>query len=264
MILPLASGTFEPLAPSDRSADWAVTGRLGGVSTGPYASANIADHVGDERDSVVLNREKLADLVTLNQGDLAVMAPVHGSANAWVSVPGATDSVDALITEQPNIGLVAMGADCATIGIMATRMGRDFGDECAAVAVAAVHCGWQGLCSDVLGVTLGELRSWGATEFTVVIGPSICGSCYQVDSTRINRVRQDCATHIAQAALSLEGGIDIRAGLLADLTARGIDAQVIGGCTYESPDELFSFRRDHVTGRQGLIIALKESGHERI
>ena len=65
MILPLASGELSPLAPSDRSADWAVTGRLGGVSLEPFATANVGDHVGDAPDAVSINRNLLADLVGL-------------------------------------------------------------------------------------------------------------------------------------------------------------------------------------------------------
>ena len=259
MILPLASGSFEPLAPSDRSADWAVTGRLGGVSTGPFATANLADHVGDSPDSVAANRERLASLVKLDAHSLAVMAPVHGADFAWMQSPGTALSVDAVITDQPNIGLVAMGADCATIGIVGNAtLGGGSGSR----VIAAVHCGWQGLCRDVLGATLDEMARWGATSFGAVIGPTICGICYRVDSDRVERVRRECAAHVAESALSAEGGIDVRAGLLADLAARGIDAHLVGGCTYENPKDLFSYRRDQITGRQGLIIALKESAHD--
>lgn len=258
MILPLARGTFEPLAPSDRSADWAVTGRLGGVSSGPYAGANIADHVGDTPEAVATNREQLAQILELTADDLAMMKPVHGADFHWMNAAGTADAVDAVITDQPHIGLVAMGADCATIGIIGTRSSWS---EPNSRVIAAVHCGWQGLCRNVLGATLDEMMKHGVTTFEAVIGPAICGECYRVGNDRIDRVRGECAPHIAQAALVSPGGIDVRAGLLADLEARGIKARVVGGCTYEASDELFSYRRDHITGRQGLIITLKESPH---
>lgn len=256
MILPLASGTFEPLAPSDRSADWAVTGRLGGVSSGLYASANIADHVGDTPESVAINREQLAHILGLTADDLVLMKPVHGADFLWMSTPGTAEAVDAVITDQPRIGLVAMGADCATIGIVGTRSPWSAPNS---RVIAAVHCGWQGLCRNVLGATLEEMKRLGVTTFEAVIGPAICGDCYRVGEDRIERIRVECATHIAQAALVSPGGIDVRAGLLADLGARSIPVRVVGGCTYEEPDQFFSYRRDHVTGRQGLGITLKES-----
>lgn len=78
MILPLASGVFPSLAPSDRSAFWAVTGRLGGVSAGAFSSANLADHVGDQSVHVDSNRAALAALVGVERSNLVVMTPVHG------------------------------------------------------------------------------------------------------------------------------------------------------------------------------------------
>jgi polyphenol oxidase len=251
MILPLASGEFAPLAPSDRSADWAVTGRLGGVSRGSFAGANVADHVGDEKDSVDSNRTSLGELVGLTGENLSYMSPVHGAGFTWVTSAGHAGNVDALITDQPGIGLVAMGADCATLGIYGSRIE-------APPVVAAVHCGWQGLCLDVVGATFTEMRSVGVIDYHVVIGPAICGTCFEVDQTRIDRVKTECSEPVAQAALSHPHGIDIRAGLTAQLQSVGIAFELVSGCTFENPSELFSYRRDGVTGRQALVIALKE------
>jgi YfiH family protein len=252
MILPLASGEFAPLAPSDRSATWAVTGRLGGVSLGPFAGANVAEHVGDHSDSVALNRSSLAELVGLAAGNLSLMAPVHGAAVTWVTSAGYSGECDSLITDRPGIGLVAMGADCAPIGIFGRRPNQP-------PVIAAVHCGWQGLCLDVLGATLNEMHSVGVSDFHAVIGPTICGNCFKAEQPRLDRVAADCSDSVAQAALSTAGGIDIRAALIAQLQEHGITYELVSGCTYENPSELFSYRRDGVTGRQALILALKES-----
>jgi copper oxidase (laccase) domain-containing protein len=53
-------------------------------------------------------------------------------------------------------------------------------------------------------------------------------------------------------------GIDVREGVRARLRDLGVEARRIrtaGGCTVEDPD-LFSFRRDGVTGRQGIGLRL--------
>ena len=252
MILPLASGEFPSLAPSDRSAIWAVTGRLGGKSGGAFSSANLADHVGDHPQDVESNRASLAELVGLERANLAIMAPVHGGEVARVRMAGTVDSVDSLITEELGIGLVAMGADCATVGICGFR-------ENGQQIIAAIHCGWKGLCADVLGHTVQALFDIGASSFQAVLGPAICGNCYQVSQERLQEVRDLCRADIANAALSKTGGIDVRAGLQVQLSEYGISSELIGGCTAEFSRELFSYRRDGRTGRQGLILALKES-----
>jgi len=249
MVLPLASGEFAPLAPSGRPAFWAVTGRLGGVSRGPFDQANLADHVGDSLAAVMENRASLAAVVDLSSEHLVHMAPVHGSSHAFVDSGGQAGEVDALITTSDTLGLVALGADCATVGIHA------WGPE-SGVAIAAVHCGWKGLCADVLGATLAQLRSLGATKFQAVIGPAICGGCYKVGEERIQSVTESCAPDVARAALAFAGGIDVREGLFVALTVAGIPTQIAGGCTFENSEELFSYRRNNVTGRQGLVIRI--------
>ena len=251
MILPLASGEFAPLAPSDRSATWAVTGRLGGVSLGSFAGANVADHVGDQSEAVALNRSLLAELVGLTAVNLSFMTPVHGAAVTWVTSAGDTGECDSLISDTPGIGLVAMGADCAPIGIYGSRTDQS-------PVIAAVHCGWQGLCLDVVGATLTEMRSAGVNDFHVVIGPTICGNCFKVEQLRLDRVAANCSDSVAQAALSTAGGIDIQAALIAQFQEHGVTCDLVSECTYENASELFSYRRDGVTGRQALVLTLKE------
>ena len=112
------------------------------------------------------------------------------------------------------------------------------------------------MCADVLGATLAQLRSLGATKFQAVIGPAICGGCYKVGEERIQSVTESCAPDVARAALAFAGGIDVREGLFVALTVAGIPTQIAGGCTFENSEELFSYRRNNVTGRQGLVIRI--------
>lgn len=253
-LLPLASGSFLPLAPSGRSAIWAVTGRLGGLSGGVFSGANLADHVGDQHEHVESNRSSLAEIVGIQSTDLAIMEQVHGGRVATVRSAGKVDSADALVTEVTGIGLVALGADCATVGICGSRSNGE-------LLIAALHCGWLGLCADILGNTLREMSQQGAVTFRAILGPAICGDCYQVPAERVHQVRDSCQEVIAVAALDKPGGIDVGLGLRAQLTEWGIPHESLGDCTAESRQELFSFRRDGRTGRQGLALALKGSAH---
>jgi copper oxidase (laccase) domain-containing protein len=42
------------------------------------------------------------------------------------------------------------------------------------------------------------------------------------------------------------------------LMSAGIEPVVVGGCTYENPKTLFSYRRENRTGRQGIVVAMCE------
>jgi copper oxidase (laccase) domain-containing protein len=95
----------------------------------------------------------------------------------------------------------------------------------------------------------------------VVIGPSVCGSCYPVPPERAAQVVERCSATVSDAALAHcpdgQPGSDVAAGVIARLGERGVAADLViraGGCTVEDP-ALFSHRRDGVTGRQGVVIA---------
>jgi hypothetical protein len=87
------------------------------------------------------------------------------------------------------------------------------------------------------------------------IGPAICPACYEVSE----EVRDEVAAVAPAAFARTRTGtpaVDVRAGVAEQLLARGISAEIVGGCTFES-DELYSFRRDAVTGRQAGVIVLR-------
>lgn len=252
MILPLASGVFTSVAPGDRPASWAVTGRLGGHSAGDYFQANIAQHVGDDPHSVSRNLEDLAGLVHIQGRDLALMQPVHGNSIGRVAHPGIVPGVDSLVSDQFHVGLVAMGADCVPLILYGSR-----GIE--KPIISAIHCGWKGLVAGVVTATITELRLRGVSEIQSVVGPAICGSCYSVSQDRRELVRTSTPVDVSEAALGISGGIDVRAGVLSQLARENVSSIVVGGCTFENPETLFSYRKSRKTGRQGIIITMHEN-----
>lgn len=242
-MLTYAEGTFE--APTGgRPVRWAATGRLGGVSDGDFASLNLADHVGDRLDAVQANRERV---VAWAQTDgLALMAAEHGGRVRIVDEPGTDVGGDALVTARPGVALVALAADCVPIVLADARMG----------VIAAVHCGWRGLVAGIVPNALAAMRALGAQRVQAVIGPSICGSCYGVPAERVALVRD--AVPGAQAAAACREtdqgwAIDVAGGVSAALADAGVAWTRVPGCTAERAD-LFSFRRDARTGRQGMIV----------
>jgi polyphenol oxidase len=84
-------------------------------------------------------------------------------------------------------------------------------------------------------------------------GPAICGGCYEVPAQMQARV-----SAIAPAARCVTStgtsGLDIAAGVRAQLAGAGVASITAAGrCTRESAD-LYSYRRDGITGRfAGLV-----------
>ena len=215
------------------------TNRTGGVSTGAFSSLNLALHVGDEPALVLENRRVLGQEI----GEHQYMEQVHG--NRVVIVEAVSDeppTADALVTGIPGVALAVMVADC--IPLLLTSK----------VAVAAVHVGRKGLMNSVALGAIAAMREIGATQISAVIGPSICGRCYEVSQEIFDEVT---AVHPAAAATTLSGtpSLDLPAALEKVLLAEGVSISFDRGCTVEDP-ALFSYRRDGVTGRQAGIVWL--------
>jgi YfiH family protein len=224
----------------------------GGSSRSPYAWANLGSHVGDDPAAVVANRHALAEALGVQARAMTFMHPDHGRGVATVSeptgvAPGAEiTSVDALVTTTAGIGLVALAADCVPVILVEPVTG----------VVAAVHSGWRGLALDVLGAAVGQMVAVGACaqDVQAILGPAICGSCYPVPAERVEevaRVRPEAVT----TAPDGQPALDLRAGLAARLDELGATSTFIGGCTAEDR-ELYSHRRDGLTGRQGGAVAI--------
>lgn len=232
-------------APGGHPATWVATGRSGGVSVAPYASLNLAGHVGDDGACVEQNLERVARAAGAHAW--AVADAVHGADVAVVTAPGIVTGVDALVTSVPGLALVALGADCVDVALAS------------GASVAVAHAGWTGVVVGVIPAVVAALReSSGVADAVAIIGPSVCGRCYPVPDERIARVRRECevADRMVVTAANGQQGLDVAAGVLAQLA--DLDVQVVWHdkrCTREH-DDLFSYRRDGRTGRQGVAVCL--------
>jgi len=204
--------------------------------------------VGDDPANVEANLALVSGLLGLPRRRVVTMGAAHGARIAVVNEPGHIEGVDALISTSPDLALVALGADCATIALSGAGI------------IGVVHCGWRGLVADVLGAAVARMRSEGAGSLDAVIGPAVCGRCYPVSPERIQELVSAVSSGVGACAVSTSSdgqtSIDIRAGVCERLAELGVPTQVIGGCTVED-EALFSHRRDGVTGRQGIVVAFE-------
>ncbi len=220
--------------------------RFGGVSTGPYGELNFADYVGDDPLHVVQNLAVAQS--SMHASDLAVMNAEHGVRVHHVKAGGLCPPADILICQSPNIALLALSADCVTFTIVDTSSG---------VCLVA-HSGWRGLAQDIVKVALHNFVDSGGqlSSSIAVVGPAICGECYQVDAERVGAVSQ----FVPQAVVD-ETHLDIAAGVQAQL--QNVVSQVIrySECNFEN-ESLFSYRRaaGSSTGRGGMAVMLSEAG----
>lgn len=223
------------------------TSRSGGVSLPPYAELNLADHVRDEPDAVEKNR----GIVSAHAGaPVSFLNAAHGIAVARITTAdhGRLPSADILVTTVPGVALGAIAADCAAVLLHDGETG----------AVAAVHCGREGLYEGVIDTAvsaLTELQDKPADGASLMasIGPSICGRCYEVPQHMQERV---VARHPDARSLTRAGtpALDIARAIESRLHALGLVTVTRSRiCTFENAN-YFSHRRDGVTGRHAGVV----------
>lgn len=218
---------------------YSFTNRTGGVSTGAFASLNFGLHVGDDSIAVKSNRKVLQERL----GPVQFMSQEHGNKIALIENVIEIDPVaDSLVTGIPGISLAVQVADCIPLLLSSSE------------AVAAVHVGRKGLVNAVALRTLELMRDMGATSISAIIGPAICGKCYEVSEDIFNEVVE---LHPSAAAKRGDGtfALDLPAALTKVLEGEGVTVSHEGNCTVED-SQLFSYRRDGVTGRQVGVISL--------
>ena len=227
-----------------------MTTRQGGVSQGPYASCNLAGHVGDDPQAVSWNRAWV-------QGQLALpRAPcwldqVHGNRVLTTAQWHPGVQADGLVSMATGEVLAILAADCLPI-LLCHRDGH---------AIAALHAGWRGLAAGIIErgvVAMGcdprDLMAW--------VGPGISQTHY--------RIGMDVASRLA-AALPSAGQALRPSGkehMLADLPqmarlaleAAGVTSISMSSCcTVQDAAHWFSYRRDGTTGRMAALIWLIEA-----
>jgi len=230
---------------------WGVfTTRAGGVSCAPYDGLDLALHVGDDPGAVRRNRTALASAVDLHPPRLVFAEQVHGAGVATVRAPaaGPVPGVDALVTATPGLGLVVLAADCLPVLLA----------DAAAGVVGAAHAGRQGLAAGVLPATVQAMVGLGAApaQITAVLGPAVCGRCYEVPADLASEVEAQVP---GSRSTTRQGtnSVDLAAGADAVLRRLGLQRVArVGGCTLERQD-LFSYRRDGRTGRHAGLVQLR-------
>ena len=211
------------------------TDRRKGASLGVYDSLNFGFHVGDDPVAVASNRSQLGKTQFMNQ--------VHGSEIVVIDQILEQDpTCDALITTTRGISLAVMVADCIPLLLISKE------------AVGAVHVGRAGLINKVALKALHQMRMLGAIEVHAILGPSICGQCYEVPF----QMQQDViADHPRAFATTRHGtpALDLPAALIADLSAQGVTYEASTICTMEDP-LYFSHRLRNPTGRFAGVVSL--------
>ena len=225
--------------------------RTGGVSNTPYATLNLAEHVGDDPTAVATNRKLLFQQTGLKNWQYC--RQVHG--NCVIAVDDTTGAslepppeADALISACRGVALGIFTADCVPIFIL----------DIETPAIGLAHAGWRGTFARVAVNTLAEMKTCFGTVIEncrIHLGPAIQKCCYTVSTELLTQFaeRFGCSVHDG-THLNLQAA-NVNQLVEAGLPATSISISPL--CTACRTDLFYSHRAENgQTGRMLSYIQL--------
>jgi hypothetical protein len=245
----------------------AVTTRHGGVSGGPHGSLNLALHVGDDPERVIVNRERAARAFGVELDDVVFAQQVHGARAAVVGSPergrgsrridDAIPSADILVTTALDTTLAILVADCVPMALLDPE----------ARVLAVVHAGWRGTAAQASTRALGAMGALGARPERVIafIGPGAHPAHYQIDAEVHRALADAVAPHSLPPEVARPDGpghwkVDLMAANRQQLELAGVTHGHILDCgVTTADDDYFSDRAARPCGRFALLARLTGS-----
>ncbi len=214
-------------------------GRVGGISTGPFATFNLAEWVGDDPNTVTENRRRW-DACYPNL-HVARLAQVHGKLVRHIdhTYDGKRYEGDGMVTATRGIALGIFTADCVPI-LMVDAERRVAG---------ALHAGWRGTLAGIAAQGTRAMVELGAQPAAIraALGPSIGICCFEVDASLAEQFASQVPGARDHMGIGQPGKayLDLRAIICGQLERAGLDPQSIanvGPCTRCANDLYFSRR----------------------
>lgn len=232
--------------------------RTGGCSSLFSGGLNLSYNVGDDREKVLANRQKMAAALDFPLERAVACQQVHSTHVAVVTerdagkgtltLADAIPETDGMVTDCHRLPLLISYADCVPILLADTRTG----------AVGAVHGGWRGSVGKIVPHALNVMKEAFGTEpgdVVAGIGPSIGPCCYEVGQEVADRAAEypSCLTPHRPGHYML----DLWQLNTLELLEAGVPREQIyraDCCTSCHKDRFFSYRAEK--GKTGRLYAV--------
>lgn len=188
----------------------------------------------------------------LSTSEVPSQSPEEAAEGASIELPEA----DGLFTDRSNRSVWVCSADCSPVLIADPQTGQ----------VAAIHAGWRGTAAEIVPVAIARLQAQGSPlkQLKIAIGPAISGEVYQVQEQVAAQVcatlvETDTPDSILQVVKALPNSpvledpepgkvrLDVRRVIQLQLQKLEIPSEQVAiapYCTYQDPENFFSYRRE--------------------
>jgi polyphenol oxidase len=224
-----------------------------------WVSGNKPRFTSDQESDYKEFRKELAISCDAETKQFVFPRQTHSDNIAIVQSEYDTNSIsdtDALITNEPGLFVCVQTADCVPILLF----------DPVKKVVAAVHAGWRGTVTKILGKTVQQMIEkfeCQPSDIVAGIGPSIHMHAYEVGPDVVESVRITFSNSSSLLKPSLNKGkafFDLWEANRTTLIESGIsqeNIEIMGLCSYEHAGLFYSARRDGSdTGRMVTGIKL--------
>ena len=227
--------------------------RRGGVSLGPYESLNLSPGVGDATEHVNENLRRAAATLGVQTERLYVTRQVHGRDVIVIGGGASAEHVatlaaDANIASAMDVACAVRTADCVPVLLADPFGGR----------VAAVHAGWRGVASNIVGACVERMSALGSQprDLIAAFGPHISVDAFEVgEDVAAELERSAGGEGSVKRARDRKPHVDLAQIVRAQLTLAGLEGsrvERVEGCTFADRLSFFSHRRDGSTSGRML------------
>ena len=225
--------------------------------TAPY-SFSLALHTKEDPSDIIENREYFnkkfpnMNFIVANQTHSDnIYIVTEAKTKGWESLETAIENCDALITNQKNIMLTILTADCVPIFLFDKKKH----------VIACIHAGWRGTEQKIVSKTVKKMQEVfdsNPKDIMAGIAPSIGKCCYEVDWS-VTKYFKDIKN--AYEKKGDKQMLDLAYINKVQLLNSGLDKKNIESsniCTACEVDNYFSYREEKgCSGRFMSMIALR-------
>lgn len=241
--------------------------RIGGVSSGPFASLNFNNSKEDIYSNIDRNRVIVGKFLGFNPNMLITTNQVHRDNILIIDSPSEVFqdqikdaknvSADAILTNQKGIAIGVLTADCLPIILF---------DPVKRVAGIA-HAGWrgtaEGICKSIIKSLSNHFES-KPENILAALGPSIGPCCYEVGVDVVNHFTS-MTSSTNEILIEVGGGrwkLDLKnanANQLVECEVMRKNISISNLCTSCNTNLFFSYRKEgNPTGRQLNLVLIKD------
>ena len=213
---------------------------VGGKSKDIYKSLNCGVGSKDNKLNIKKNLQIVRKNISKKAKNIFLLHQLH--SNKFIYIDDKYSNIkkpkaDAVITNQKNLPIAILTADCAPILIYDNRMKM----------IAAIHVGWRGAYKDIIKKVVKFMIKKGCSEknITAAIGPCISSNNYEVKKDFIKKfINKDKKNMIFFKKIKNKNYFDLNKYIhyqLKSLDIKKID--IINKDTFNIKNKFFSARR---------------------